>query len=143
VPWRTSAGVDEGVETLLHVDVLAVVDEQHLDVVDREPTRQDGEPFEQLGVGRLEQVDRPAHELGHAAVPPTASMARPLEHGHAAIEPLQQIGDRHRARPGGGDLDGQRKAVEPFAQAYDPGDVRLIGRCTGVVGTGQEQPDRR
>ena len=72
----------------------------------------------------VEQPVRPLHRRPQRLVPLQPAPAAAAQQPEAVVEPVGQVGEGHRPDPGGGQLDRQGEAVEPFA---DPGDDRHVG----------------
>ena len=93
----------------------------------------------------FKQVVRPGDEFGEGPVPFRTTRLGVVEEVEPLVEPFGERGRAHGARPGGGELDGERQPVDP---ADDLGDRR---RVVGIEregrvrrrGTLDEQPDRR
>ncbi len=132
-------------ERLAHQPVEDV--EQVLDVGcdrrstgEREATGKGGEPAEEPLLTGGEQLVAPVERRPQGAltgdVAGTAGEQRGL-----VVEPGDELGERERPQPGGGQLDGERDAVEPVADAVDGRPWRGDGSTGG--GTGALGEERR
>ena len=72
----------------------------------------------------VEQVPAPVDDGAQRAVARQRGAAAAGEQPEAVVEPPGELLERQRAQPRGGQLDGQRQAVEPAADLDDGGDVR-------------------
>ena len=70
-----------------------------------------------------------------------AAVTRAAQHPDARAEVLQDVGQRQRAHAGGGDLDGEREAVEPAAQLAHHRQLIVRHGHPGMAGTVAEQLD--
>ena len=102
------------------------------------------QPGEQgLLVGR-QQAEAPVERVAQGPLPFGQVTRSGGQHAHPVVEPGQQRLRGQQPDPGGGQLDGQRQAVQPTADLGDGLDVapgQLEARGLGA-GPGREQADR-
>ena len=114
----------------------------------RHAAGEDREPLGERALGVGQQVPAPVDDGAQRAVARQRGAAAAGEQPEAVVEPRGDLSARHRAQPRGGQLDGQRQAVEPAADLDDRGDVvRVDGeagrRRRAAVGEQLRPPDRR
>src|SRR5919197_4010304 len=84
----------------------------------RAAARENRQSPEQLLLFRHKKVVRPLDRCPQGLLA-RLGVAAALEQIEALREPLEDLGGREDPRPGGGELDGQRKVVEPPAKLLD------------------------
>ena len=101
----------------------------------REPVLEDAQPGEQLPLGVAEQREAPVDDRPEAALPGDRRAGCRGEQVERPVEPARDLADADVAGPRGGQLDGQRKAVQPAADVGD----RAVPH---EVAVGRRHPDR-
>ena len=91
---------------------------------------------EQLLLVGLEQVVGPADRVVHRPVARVAAAAHRLQQPEALVEPAGDLGDAERPRPGRGQLDRERDAVEPSADLDDDRCGPGVEHERGIGGAG-------
>ena len=100
----------------------------------------------------VEQVPRPVDHRGQRRCRSGADRSRLRSRREAVVEPAAHLLDRHRAHPGGGELDGQRQPVEPVDDVARPrrgrgrrraGPPGPLGRTARHASSGRELAERR
>ena len=97
--------------------------------LERAASAEHAEAREQHLLVLVEQVVRPRNRRPQRHVP-FLGVARSLQRVEAVGEPVEESLGREQLRPGGGELERERQAVEPFAELHDGvrgGDVRPHG----------------
>ena len=102
-----------------------------------------------LGAGQ--QIPRPLDHRPQRLLPRRGRPRPPGQQGEPLVQPGIQLGQRHHPQPGRGQLDGQRDAIKPPADAADDRGGLLIPDqphpvLLGAVGEqphGLAGPDRR
>ena len=94
-----------------------------LDRLELEATGEDREPPKQRPLVRLEQVVAPLQRGAEGLLPGRRCAARGAEHAEAGVESLGDRGRTERSQAPGCELERQRQAVEPKA---DAGDVHSV-----------------
>ena len=89
-----------------------------------ERTREDRQPPPQGLLGRRAQRVAPLDRGPQRLVPGGAAAAGDRQHAESGVEQVGQLGQRQRAQPDRGQLDGERHPVESSAQ---PDHVRAVG----------------
>ena len=110
-------------------------------------SREHRQPVEERPLLLVEEPVGPRHDVPQGAVPGRGGPASAAEHPERLLRRLQgveQAGQAQRERAGGGQLEGERQAVEPPAHL---GDQLVVGvGCGGGVAGPHpvdEQPGRR
>jgi hypothetical protein len=122
VPARRPVGLDErasdqGVERLEDVEPR-----DPLGGAERETSREDGQPSQEHALVVVEQVVAPVQRRAHRVLSSHVAPAA-CQDAELVVEPARQLGERHRAKTSGSELDRQRDAVEPGAHRVDRVDV--------------------
>ena len=109
---------------------------------------EDAQPLQEAPLLVLEEIRRHVDGGAEAAVSLLGLRRRPSRAGEeveAALHERQQLGRRQRPGPGGGQLDGERQAVEPAAQRADRRQRRRRAIPAGAAraATVEEQLHRR
>ncbi len=116
-----------------------------LDRLQRRRAGEHREAVEEVGLICGQQVVGPCNHRLQGAVP-AALVPRPTgEYGEALVEPLHQRGRRQGPGAGGGELDGQRHAVEAAAELGHGAGVRVAepkGRIHGLCPHPEQAPGR-
>ncbi len=125
-----------------HVEPVAGAD--RLDGGELEAAGEDGEPAEEHPLVGLEQVVAPLERRRERLLPRRRRAVARAEQAEAVVEPL---GDRRRAersQPARGELERERQAVEPEADAGDVRRVLLVEHESGRRRRRplDEEPDR-
>ena len=129
-----AAGVEHGEQRLVderaHV-VERVVTEHGIRAVEREAVVEDRQPAQRATLGVAQQVPRPVDDREQGLVPVGRGAVAAAQQREPVVEPPVDVLDRHRAHPGGRELDGQRQAVEAAhdAAARSSGSRRTPGRA--------------
>ena len=140
-------------QALVHQRTEQVGDVEQLDVTEA-ADRFGGVQIEGLGehrqapqqqlLGAVEQRIGPVDGRLQGLLPRQRGAASPGEQTETLVEAVGEAGERQRAQPGGGELDGQRQPVQPLADRHHQRDGRLIERQAGALRPGpvHEQRDR-
>ena len=135
--------VDQRGEEVEDLDGRAVVDGRG--ALRRHAAGEDREPFGERALGVGQELPAPVDDGAQGAVARHRRAAAAGEDLEAIVEAPGELIGRQRAQPGGGQLEGQRLAVQPAADLDDRGDVlRVDGepgrRRRAAIG---EELDRR
>jgi hypothetical protein len=137
--------VDEGGEQVEHVELVEVVaGADAFGGFEREAAGEHAEAPEEGAFGVVEEVVAPLDRAEQRLLSRDPRAVGAGEQLEALAEPPHDLVGRHRPDAGGGELDGERDAVEVTTDRHDVGDVG-VGHLEGVVGeTGavDEEPDR-
>ena len=98
------------------------------DRAELEAAGEDAEPPQQHPLVRLEQVVTPLERRLERLLPRRRRAAAGAEEPEAVVEPLGHRSGPERAEPAGGELERERQAVEPEADARDVRRVLLVER---------------
>ena len=124
------------------VELVAVerrVERDGLGRIDVERSIEDGQPLEQPPFERGQQVVGPPDGRVQGPVPGRTGLADPGR-PEAVVQPRHQVGRPEHPGPGGGQLDGQRYAVETAADLLDV--VPMGVRVKGLVHCERPDPEQ-
>ena len=123
----------EQIHDRVGIDVASGAD--RLDGLERAPAGEDGEAAEERALGLGEEIEAPVDERAEGLLAWDGGAAAGGEKVKAVVEPLDDLLEGEDADAGGGELDGERDAVEPPADLRDEVDVvvgeRKGGACDG------------
>ena len=136
--------VRQRAEQVGDVEDLEVAEAAHrLGGVQVEALGEHRQPPQQRLLGPGQQRIGPLDRRPQGLLPLQRGAAAPGQQPEALVQPVVQAGQGHRAQPGGGQLDGERHAVQPPAHRHhQPGGLLVSGQADALrSGPVDEQRD--